>query len=97
MGVSMVNEMDTKALMSSEVFRTFVANELRTEAHRKEEDERQKMAAINKFELLKNQIKENVQLKQAFINYRKQLNSPEFRASVDPSVVDAIFLLDLED
>jgi len=104
----MGNDQDLKALMSSEVFRNYLAIELEREAKshlpseeqikqakRKAEETNAVIKAFSQFEA---SVKENALLKKAFIDIKKEIsNNPALAKKLGKKFTDALMLLDLEE
>lgn len=103
----MSNDQDLKALMSSEVFRNYLALENEREANqgkltsdevkilkRKAKETEDAITAFSEFEL---SIKENRFLKKAFLDMQKQIQeNPALGKKLGAKFVNAIMMLDLE-
>jgi len=103
----MSNDQDLNALMSSEVFRNYLALENEREANqgkltaedikilkRKAKDTEDIITAFAEFEL---SVKENRFLKKAFLDMQKQIQeNPALVKRLGVKFVDAIMMLDLE-
>jgi hypothetical protein len=104
----MGNDQDLKALMSSEVFRNYLAIEMEREANAhipteaqikeakyKAEETKKAIAAFDQFE---KSIKENFLLKKAFLDLKKQLSeNPELSKKLGAKFINALAMLDLEE
>jgi|LauGreDrversion4_2_1035121.scaffolds.fasta_scaffold44738_2 hypothetical protein len=104
----MGNDQDLNALMSSEVFRNYLAIEQEREAKahlltdeqvksasRKFEEQNKVLEAFANFEL---QVKGDEILKKAFLDMQHQISSnPELAKKLGNKFVNAIMMLDLED
>jgi len=92
---------DNAAFLSSEVFRNFAANELAKEkAQIKscEQLENEKTAAIEAFENLQKKVNASVKLKKTFKTLQNQfLTNAELAEKTDPSFLEAVLLLDIEE
>lgn len=103
----MSNDQDLKALMSSEVFRNYLALENEREANQgkltsdevktlkiKAKETEDVITAFSEFEL---SIKENRFLKKAFLDMQKQIQeNPALSKKLGAKFVNAIMMLDLE-
>jgi len=94
--------MDWKAVMSSEVFREYVKNELRKDAQtvesKREMTENEEAQVYSDFIKFQEQVNKDPQLKQAFKLFQEKFaNDPEYRSQVNPSFVDGVMLLDLDE
>lgn len=104
----MGNDQDLKALMSSEVFRNYLAIELEKEAkaHLLSDEQiknsqrsfEEKNAALESFIKFESAIKQNDMLKKSFLDMQKQISeNPGLAKKLGSKFVDAIMMLDLED
>jgi hypothetical protein len=90
--------MDWKAAMSSEIFREYVKNELIKEAEAKPEESVCTDKTLKSFEKLEAHINKTPELKKAFKTLqRKFAADPEYTSKVDPSFVDGVMMLFLDD
>lgn len=95
----MVSKEDWAAAMSSEVFREYMARELRRQAEYVPEttpeiDEDQLYKDLAQLEA---HINSNPMLRQAFSSLRQKfVDDPDYAAQVDPSFVRGVFMLDLD-
>lgn len=95
----MVSKEDWAAAMSSEVFREYMARELRKQAEyvpetKPEIDEDQLYRNLAELEA---HINDNPMLRQAFSALRQKfVDDPNYASQVDPSFVRGVFMLDLD-
>lgn len=103
----MENDQDLKALMSSEVFRNYLAIELEREANSNvptaaeikiaERKAKEANDAIKAFAAFEANVKENFLLKEAFVKLQRQIsNDPVLAKKLGKKFTDAIMMLDLD-
>lgn len=103
----MIDEMDWKAAMNSEIFREYVSNELNREAQEKAERPQKEATALKK------EMEHREKVLDAFADFEKELkskplllnkfkqarqillNNPEIADKTDPKFIDGIMMLDL--
>ena len=94
----MRDDMDTKALFSSEVFKNYVAIELEKEAKAARAAIVDEKKVIEDFQSFEKRVNASVQLKQTFAALKKEFeNNSALREKTDSRFVDAVMLLSIEE
>lgn len=84
---------DTKALMSSEIFREYAAIQLAKEAAEPKVNEQEVLQAFADFE---HQIQDNPKLLNTFKLLQNKISTDnKFKSTLDPKFASAVMLLDL--
>ncbi len=89
---------DSNALLSSEIFRIFATNEIDKEKKHLVELDNKKEELINNFEKFQKHINSSEILKKTFKDLQQQfLTNAELVEQTDPSFVEGVLLLDIEE
>ena len=97
-----MNSTDWKAAISSEIFQTYIFQQIQKEANLKkvalgpEQELEAEISNLKDFDKFENKVNTSPRLKLAFQKLQNTfIYDPEYTAKVDPKFVDAVMLLDL--
>lgn len=98
----MVAKEDWAAAMDSEVFRSYLSIEMKKKAReeelKKKEQQYAEKNAVSNFEEFQNKVNASKELKETFKKIKEAfLSNPESKKGVDPSFVNGVMLLNIED
>jgi len=94
----MFDDMDSKALFGSEVFRNLINVEAQREAQAKKEAEVFQKTALEEFEEFQIRVNANPVLKEEFKKLQQRfINDSEYRDSTNQDFVQGVLLLRFED
>lgn len=94
----MFDDMDSKALFGSEVFRNLINIEAQREVQAKQEAETLQKTALEEFEEFQTRVNASSVLKQEFKKLQQRfINDSEYRNSINQDFVQGVLLLRFED
>lgn len=94
----MFKDMDSQALMNSEVFRNLANQEIQHEAQLKHEASVVEKQALDNFNEFQKKVNASLQLKNQFKNLQQRfINEPEYRDTINEAFVRGVMLLKFED
>lgn len=94
----MFDDMDSKALFGSEVFRNLINVEAQREVQAKRDAETLEKTALEEFEEFQLRVNANPALKQEFKKLQQRfINDSAYRESVNQDFVQGVLLLRFED
>jgi hypothetical protein len=94
----MFDDMDSKALFGSEVFRNLINIEAQKEAQIKKEAENLEKSTLQEFEDFQKKVNASSVLKDNFKKLQQRfINEPEYRKSINQDFVQGVLLLSFED
>lgn len=89
---------DWTAAISSEVFRNFVANELKKEAIAQEQVQEKEMGTIEAFEQFQASVNSSPKLRSIFKKLQHEfMTNSKIAEKTDPKFVQGVLLLNIED
>jgi hypothetical protein len=94
----MLDDMDTQALMSSEVFCNYLNQEMKRKAQLQIESENSQKNALKTFSDFQDKVNANPYLKAEFLKLQKRfINDPSYKNTINEDFVNGVMLLRLED
>lgn len=94
----MFDDMDSKALFGSEVFRNLINVEAQQEAQAKQAAIEEEKSLLKEFEDFEKKVNASPALRQQFKALQQRfINEPEFRKSANQDFVQGVLLLSFED
>ena len=94
----MFDDMDSKALLSSEVFRNLLEVEKQAEINNKIKEQELEKSALDNFQEFQKKVCANPALKNEFKKIQDRLiNDSEYRRGINQDFVQGVLLLNLED
>jgi hypothetical protein len=94
----MSNDMDTQALMSSEVFCNYLNQEIKRQAQEKIESQNLQETVLKRFGEFQDKVNADPYLKAEFLRLQQRfINEPSYKDTINEDFVNGVMLLRLED
>ena len=94
----MSNDMNTQALMSSEIFCNYLDQEVKKQAQERIESQKLQNTVLERFGEFQDKVNANPYLKAEFLKLQQRfINEPSYKNTINEDFVNGVMLLRLED